>query len=871
MSLSGTDEVNNPIEEKNAAEENDLNQPQRRGKIIREAMRDVLISVILLVLTTLVTYGDFEKSPASSILASGPRTRASPQPRPLFGGENSYIDDYYTGDIFAVFEEADNFENAFIMFYAPWDADCIRSAKIIEAIAKVFIDSDIYFAAINCWEPKGHCHNEFSGTKGKAAKNPRLVQHQYPIFIFYPKDRRGIQYNGPISVQSILEFLLLARKPATHLGSKSDLVSLRANHGGQALVGYFPDLMHSRRSYSALKKFLDATYHFLEHDPFQNKLGGIGIVTSPQVAFQLQLDTSRPLRYFHWNGSSVAYPNKTISTTQSLVTWTQNQLSNTFVTWIGTSGRKSLNLSNRLESNSRYSLLVFLERKPRRLYNEALRIVNSVALQYFTCDENVSGLGGRGLNGDASNLLKAMQDQERLSFVRQDSFLSQCSEDPWFVEHFTQDVRPMKKNITTSSGGGSGSGINGATPAADSFRGKKELLLRLPHKLRPEKPLVDSKVLELKRMAQRLDCSLMASTASAAASIGDQSDSYDDSEVEDNCDLKEVNVFDEHEPFVWGLGCRDNRSLNFYVLDFVTQWSLVQKLDLDSLDKGRNGSSGPGHHKVLPKAVIISLNDDKIFAMDQELSSPNLENFVRTFHGDSREQPKVESEAEAGTATGAATEATRGSLRQLKLSKAISEQQKAEAANAKTSMTSIEEIHAGNFAERLMRSPRSVPVVVLYTGESCAFCQVASHVFQTLKGLISSDLVEFVSVDASANDLPWAFTALAVPSVLYFHPNSGSSTSSKPKAQQDQAGATASIFAEAGETRAFPMSKRLSVPNLLSFIVANLDGETRVRLALSICGDDCLQEARVEAAKKPEIPHDYFDRLLAMDKLHEEL
>ena len=123
----------------------------------------------------------------------------------------------------------------------------------------------------------------------------------------------------------------------------------------------------------------------------------------------------------------------------------------------------------------------------RRLYNEALRIVNSVALQYFTCDENVSGLGGRGsgLGGDASNLLKAMQDQERLSFVRQDSFLSQCSEDPWFVEHFT-DVSPMKKNVTTSSGSGNVGG--------GSLRSKKELLLRLPHKLRPEKPLVDSKV-----------------------------------------------------------------------------------------------------------------------------------------------------------------------------------------------------------------------------------------------------------------------------------------------------------------------------------------------------------------------------------------
>ena len=191
------------------------------------------------------------------------------------------------------------------------------------------------------------------------------------------------------------------------------------------------------------------------------------------------------------------------------------------------------------------------------------------------------------------------------------------------------------------------------------------------------------------------------------------SDSYDDSEVEDNCDLKEVNVFDEHEPFVWGLGCQDNRSLNFYVLDLVTQWSLVQKLDLEGQLGGR---SSPGHHRVLPKAVIISLNDDKIFAMDQELSSSNLENFLRTFHDSSREQSQVDpgeaasaaSEAtEAGSEDASTVSATKGGLRQLKLSKAISEERPQ--AEAKSTMTSIEEIHAGNFAERLMRSPRNVP------------------------------------------------------------------------------------------------------------------------------------------------------------------
>ena len=68
--MSATGEEPEVLEKKD--EDKDLtNNPEKRSKIIREAMRDVLVSVILLVLTALVTHGDFEKSPASSILASG--------------------------------------------------------------------------------------------------------------------------------------------------------------------------------------------------------------------------------------------------------------------------------------------------------------------------------------------------------------------------------------------------------------------------------------------------------------------------------------------------------------------------------------------------------------------------------------------------------------------------------------------------------------------------------------------------------------------------------------------------------------------------------------------------------------------------------
>jgi hypothetical protein len=72
----------------------------------------------------------------------------------------------------------------------------------------------MYLAAVNCWEHSGDCHKEFGNEKSKKQNNyanPRLLQHQYPIFVFYPKDRRGIQYNGPIAVQSILEFLILGK------------------------------------------------------------------------------------------------------------------------------------------------------------------------------------------------------------------------------------------------------------------------------------------------------------------------------------------------------------------------------------------------------------------------------------------------------------------------------------------------------------------------------------------------------------------------------------------------------------------------------------------------------------------------------------
>ena len=69
------------------------------------------------------------------------------------------------------------------------------------------------------------------------------------------------------------------------------------------------------------------------------------------------------------------------------------------------------------------------------------------------------------------------------------------------------------------------------------------------------------------------------------------------------------------------------------------------------------------------------------------------------------------------------------------------------------------------------------------------------------------------------------------------------------------------------ETRAFPAEKPLSVANLLSFIVANLEPQSRIKLALSLCGEDCITEAKVKLAKE----YPYMDPKLSLIQILEPL
>ena len=99
----------------------------------------------------------------------------------------------------------------------------------------------------------------------------------------------------------------------------------------------------------------------------------------------------------------------------------------------------------------------------------------------------------------------------------------------------------------------------------------------------------------------------------------------------------------------------------------------------------------------------------------------------------------------------------------------------------------------------------------------------------------------FITIDASENDLPWQFTALSVPTVLFF-PAVRNSTRS--------VGTTNKWTLDRSETRAFPANKPFTTVNLLNFILVNLPLSSRTQVALDLCDKKCLENSKDAIVKE---------------------
>lgn len=128
----------------------------------------------------------------NAIRTSNLATRKSKLPEKFFPS-NSLISDYEFGDISELSQLAFQNEVTFVMYYAPWDADCIAFKTEYLKISKHYKDQ-IFFAGVNCWWPDGEC-----------SKSYRI--RKYPVFIAHIRNIGEVEYRGPLVASYLIPFL----------------------------------------------------------------------------------------------------------------------------------------------------------------------------------------------------------------------------------------------------------------------------------------------------------------------------------------------------------------------------------------------------------------------------------------------------------------------------------------------------------------------------------------------------------------------------------------------------------------------------------------------------------------------------------------
>ena len=293
-----------------------------------------------------------------------PKIRAAAKPRPFVRGAN--VKDYFRGDVFQAFADASQFENALLMFYAPWDRESQEARAVLLELAEFYAETDMLVAAVNCWYPTSDCAKEFGG---KASGT------RFPVFIFYPAYLKGVQYRGPARADLLISWVARCRYPVTPLLDAAHLRELRGRGHTNLLVAFTPGLATNRLDTNTAA-LLQCAYLLLESDSETR----VAVTSDPELARSLHLHPHHPVKLFSWNATH-SFPNKTVESSRCRA-WTLRHSARP-AAWLTLPGRKSLLLQSALGP---HTLLVF---SPRAVLGSGgvARVVTEVAARYRDCNQ----------------------------------------------------------------------------------------------------------------------------------------------------------------------------------------------------------------------------------------------------------------------------------------------------------------------------------------------------------------------------------------------------------------------------------------------------------------------------------------------------
>lgn len=224
-----------------------------------------------------------------------------------------------------------------------------------------------------------------------------------------------------------------------------------------------------------------------------------------------------------------------------------------------------------------------------------------------------------------------------------------------------------------------------------------------------------------------------------------------------------------------GLACASNGSLTMLAMDSLMYHHFAESLGVDVLKAKRKTA-----------LVIVNPKDEMHAIMEGDFNDKNLREFVLNFTTNNLPRAQVDS-AQTFKHTHRYTHSV-----------------------CRPGDVCIPDLTSVNFMPTIM-NPSKV-VIVLYHSLQCAFCSGVSYIFlETARILANVSSIQFVRIDGDRNTLPWEYTMEKYPSILLF-----------PALHKS-------------ESRAYPESMPVTLSNLISFILANLDASIKLQAMWEIC------------------------------------
>lgn len=772
------------------------------------------LCILALILTT---YASIQNSP--------PRISKAPPPAPFFS-KGSLVNDWPSGALGPTQTRVSQSELSFVFYYAPWCAESQHARSVYEHVARLYY-REAHFAAINCWQPGGECRLQYSKVQS------------WPVLMAYQPNGMAVQFHQVWTNAALSRFVQSLINPIQRMVGPGDLMSFMT--GKDAVVVAFLDVNVNRKQYN---RFYQTSLKWLEKDPFQEV--AFGVVTG-ESSSAFGVEEIPAIRLYLWN-ETIEFHGNDSWTMPELSTWINKQIQVVSM-WIAPPGAtKSASLAPYFNQGP---VLFFFT--PRSLYgssSDAYMMLRQLGMQYYNCrndiwvqemakkyiaeQRRVSADSYGQLRRECELLLKRHPSQEQDD--SEDDSCSRASSKSAVAVSFVNVLNSSKFGEARKVGDGFCDidqvkcderfyecvDVEMGEPSCGK-RKRSQLYGSMKHDDREGKPVTSMLNSDqdyrgpklLKRLSMRRQCELLRLSES------------DGSEVFFQEMAGPENVYVD---LIKGMSCKYNKTLTFLGMDSDLYHAFAERLGVDVL-----------HTTNKTIAVIVDPEDESTFLLRKEVNLSSLAKLVHDFYN--RTYPRFlrsNNVSFKNTHSFNMSEFRKEHRRMIEVKRsemaAKLQQQKETGRSQNTSGNEnklnqrntedastdhlvvhhkhhfVREINSHNFNHVVINSNKTV--VVHFYSAQCAFCSLLSqHLLTISRMLRHQPLLEFLRIDGDKNDLPWEYTMDAFPTLIIF-PNQ-----------------------RKVESRVFSRNLPMTVPNVLGFILSNLNLPERLYATVLICND----------------------------------